>query len=68
MSELEFEIRGKYFEKGIQRKFTKRINALNESTAIEKAMALIGSNHKVRRKNIMIEETILIKKEEENEQ
>lgn len=49
-----FEVSGKFKLDG-WRKFRKVVNAHNEKFAIEKALSMIGSNHKVKRNLIKIE-------------
>lgn len=52
---MKYEISGKFkLEKGWV-KFKKIVNAHNERFAIEKTYSLIGSNHKVKRHLIKIE-------------
>ena len=53
---MKFVFRG-WFEKGKRKlRFTKEIEAQNEKLAIEKLYSTIGSNHKVKRIKIHIEE------------
>lgn len=49
-----FEVEGKYKVNGWM-PFRKRIEAINERMAVEKTYSLIGSNHKVKRNLIRIE-------------
>jgi len=49
-----FEVEGKYKVNGWM-PFRKRIEAVNERMAVEKTYSLIGSNHKVKRNLIRIE-------------
>ncbi|MEM0350277.1 MAG: 50S ribosomal protein L18Ae [Archaeoglobaceae archaeon] len=51
-----FEIRGYYKDQDGWKKFSKIINAKSEKLAIEKLYSIIGSNHKVKRHLIKIEE------------
>lgn len=51
-----FEIRGAYRDIEGWKKFRKLIQAEKESLAIEKLYSIIGSNHKVKRNLIRIEE------------
>ncbi len=51
-----FEIRGIYKDADGWKRFKKLINAEKESMAVEKLYSLIGSNHKVKRNLIKIEE------------
>ncbi|MCS7130195.1 MAG: 50S ribosomal protein L18Ae [Archaeoglobaceae archaeon] len=51
-----FEIRGSFKDSEGWRKFKKVIEAESEKMAIEKLMSIIGSNHKVKRNLIKIEE------------
>lgn len=50
-----FEIKGDFKEGGKQKRFTKVITALNQNTAKEKTLSLMGSKHKVKRIHINIE-------------
>jgi len=51
-----YEVRG-FFRIGKEwRKFTKVVNAHNERFAVEKTYSILGSNHKVKRNLIKIEE------------
>ena len=53
---MKFVFRG-WFEKGKRKmKFTKEIEAENEKLALEKLYSVIGSNHKVKRVKIHVEE------------
>ncbi|MFN3383891.1 MAG: 50S ribosomal protein L18Ae [Archaeoglobaceae archaeon] len=51
-----FEIRGIYKDIDGWKRFKKLIKAEKESLAVEKLYSLIGSNHKVKRNLIKIEE------------
>lgn len=51
-----FEIRGSFKDLEGWRKFRKVIEAESEKMAIEKLMSIIGSNHKVKRNLIKIDE------------
>lgn len=51
-----FEIRGFYKDSEGWKKFRKIITAEKESLAVEKLYSIIGSNHKVKRNLIKIEE------------
>lgn len=51
-----FEIRGIYKDIDGWKKFKKLITAEKESLAVEKLYSIIGSNHKVKRNLIRIEE------------
>jgi large subunit ribosomal protein LX len=50
-----FEIKGTFRENKEGKKFSKTINALNENTAREKTLSIMGSKHKVKRIHIKIE-------------
>ncbi|MBU0662658.1 MAG: 50S ribosomal protein L18Ae [Candidatus Diapherotrites archaeon] len=52
----KFEVRGTYLEKGIYKKFTKSISAINEGAAREYAFSSIGSNHGANRRQVKIAE------------
>jgi len=58
-----FEAVGRFIEKGNEKKFTKKVSAVSESAAAEKIMSLFGSNHKVKRRHIFIEDLKETKKE-----
>ena len=58
-----FEVRGKFMQNGESRVFTKNISAPTESAAAEKTMALFGSNYKIKRRHVFIEELKEAKKE-----
>ena len=51
-----FEVQGKFKQKNENKKFTKKVSAISEKMALEKTMALLGSHHKLKRRNIFIEE------------
>ena len=51
-----FEISGEYKKKGEKKKFTTKTKAQSHGFASEKAMCLIGSRHKVRRRDIVLNE------------
>ncbi len=51
-----FEVKGKFLEKGKEKKFSKTVSALSHGLAAEKTMALIGSTNRIKRRNIFIEE------------
>ncbi len=51
-----FEIKGEFAQKGKKRKFTKKVKAESHRFAAEKVMCLIGSEHKVRRRHIVLSE------------
>jgi len=51
-----FEIRGMFKDSEGWKKFRKVINAESEKLALEKLKSLIGSNHKVKRHLIRVEE------------
>ncbi|MFH1391288.1 MAG: 50S ribosomal protein L18Ae [Candidatus Diapherotrites archaeon] len=56
MTEKTFVVNGIFKEKQEEKKFSKEINAVNESFAKEKAFSLIGSKHKLNRHHITINE------------
>jgi len=58
-----FEVSGKFIQKGNERKFAKKIEAQTEFAAAEKTMALFGSNYKIKRRHVFIEELKEAKKE-----
>ncbi len=51
-----FEIKGQYKEKGKDHKFTMQARAETEKYAIDQIMSRIGSTHKIKRRQIAIEE------------
>ncbi|RLI82609.1 50S ribosomal protein L18a [Archaeoglobales archaeon] len=53
---MRFEVRGRFRNGDSWNKFTKIIEAHNERFALEKTLSLIGSNHKLKRNLIEIEE------------
>lgn len=53
---MRFEVRGAFKTQEGWQKFTKVVEANNEKYALEKVYSLIGSNHKVKRNLIKIEE------------
>jgi large subunit ribosomal protein LX len=55
-----FEVQGK-IKKGKEKKFTKRVDSLNEKTAIEKVLSLFGSNNRINRRFIEINEVKEVK-------
>ncbi len=58
-----FEVKGKFIENGIEKKFSKVVKAMNENTAKEKVVCLFGSKHKIKRRYIFIEELKEMKEE-----
>ncbi|MCR4335911.1 MAG: 50S ribosomal protein L18Ae [archaeon] len=56
MTEKTFLVKGIYKEQQEEKKFSKEINAVNETFAKEKAFSLIGSKHKLNRHRITINE------------
>ena len=50
-----YDIKGKYKEKDNFKPFTRKIEAASEKRASEKIMTLFGSEHKIKRRHIMIE-------------
>lgn len=52
-----FEVTGQYKEKGKDVKFTIKVKAESNSYAAEKVLCQIGSNHKIKRRQITINET-----------
>jgi large subunit ribosomal protein LX len=51
-----FEVSGEYEEKGARKRFRSIIKSLNEKTAAEKTMATLGSKHRIKRRNIYLNE------------
>ncbi|HID42265.1 MAG TPA: 50S ribosomal protein L18a [Archaeoglobaceae archaeon] len=52
---MMFEVKGRYKINNGWMPFTKKIEAINERMATEKTYSLIGSNHKIKRNLIKIE-------------
>ncbi|MFP3909686.1 MAG: 50S ribosomal protein L18Ae [Archaeoglobaceae archaeon] len=59
-----FEARGKFRKARKWQTFTKKVEAQNERMAIEKVYSLIGSNHKIKRNLIEIENIGQVEEEE----
>lgn len=53
---MEFEASGFFKKKGIKKRFSKKVNAKNKALAREKALSLLGSEHKLKRRFIEIME------------
>lgn len=53
---MRFELKGIFRKEGVDRKFSKEIEAESESLAKEKLFSLIGSEHNVKRRFIQISE------------
>lgn len=51
-----FEIKGSFRDLDGWKRFKKLVRAENEKLAVEKLMSIIGSNHKVKRNLIKIDE------------
>lgn len=51
-----YEITGEFEKKGEKRKFSKKVKAESHGFASEKVMCLMGSKHKVKRRDIIIKE------------
>jgi ribosomal protein L20A (L18A) len=49
-----FEVKGEFTEKKKKRKFTKTIKAASHRFAAEKALCLMGSKHRVKRRHIVL--------------
>ena len=58
---MRFEVVGKMRIEGKWQKFRKEITAHNREFAIEKTYSIIGSNHKLKRNLIKIEEVREVK-------
>lgn len=59
-----FEVKGKFRKAKKWQPFTKKIEAQNERMAVEKTYSLIGSNHKIKRNLIEINNIGQIEEEE----
>ena len=53
---MKFEAKGTLTVKKQERKFTRKVEAEDESKARDKVYALLGSEHKAKRRHIQIEE------------
>tara|TARA_Y100000310_G_scaffold338733_1_gene429272 strand:- start:1355 stop:1561 length:207 start_codon:yes stop_codon:yes gene_type:complete len=49
-----FEIKGEFSQKGEKKKFAKKVKADSHKFAAEKVMCLIGSEHKIKRRHIIL--------------
>ena len=58
-----YEVKGKFKEKGVFKPFTRKVNANSEKLAEEKLKCLFGSEHKIKRRHVIVEK---IKKAEVN--
>ena len=58
-----FQVSGEFLEKGKKKTFTKELKAFNTNYAAEKAVALMGSKHKIKRRHITILEVKEVKGE-----
>lgn len=56
METKKYFVKGSYIKKGFVKIFTKEIYATSEKRALDKVYSLIGSNHKVKRREINIHE------------
>jgi large subunit ribosomal protein LX len=61
---MKFEVTGRFRNEGGWNRFRKIIEAHNEKFAFEKTLSLIGSNHKVKRNLIEIQEIRELKESE----
>ncbi len=52
-----FEVSGQYTQKGKTIKFAMKVKAESNSYATEKVLCLIGSKHKIKRRQITLNET-----------
>lgn len=59
----DFELSGEYFEKNDWKKFSRVVSALSEKNAKEKLLSLFGSEHKIARRQIKINEVKEFKEE-----
>ena len=51
-----FEVQGEIKEKDGKKKFTKKVKAESHGFASEKVMCLMGSKHKIKRRDIVLNE------------
>ncbi len=51
-----YSIKGNFTKKGFEKKFEKKVKAVNENQAMEKVVCLFGSKNKIKRRDILIEE------------
>ena len=49
-----FEITGNFFDGAMRKEFCKSIDAQNEKMAVETIYALLGSQHRCKRRNIKV--------------
>ena len=56
VEEKKYEFSGKYIERREEKKFTKSNSASNEARAKELLYSLMGSKHRIGRRNIIIGE------------
>ena len=57
MTTKRFKISGSFAKKGRTQTFSKEISSINKELALDKVYCLIGSNHKVKRRQIYIKDT-----------
>ena len=60
MADQKFEVTGEFRDGGEWRPFTKVVGAPNETQAIERIYAIIGSKHRLKRNYITINGVTLI--------
>ena len=64
MGKKAYRIEGKFYMKNIWHPFKKEIVSSSKPKAKEKVLSIIGSNHRVKRKKVKIEEIKEISPEE----
>jgi len=56
MTAKKFLIKGSFRVRGITQTFSKEVTTLSRERAVDKVYSLLGSNHKVKRGQILIED------------
>ncbi len=52
---MRFEIKGEFIRKGQVEKFTKIVEASSKERAVDKALSLLGAEHKAKRRFIKLD-------------
>ena len=66
-NEKTFEVTGTFLEKKQEKKFAKKVKAVNEKYAVEKILAGIGSKHRSKRRHIKISQVKEVKENAEKD-
>jgi large subunit ribosomal protein LX len=56
MGEKIFLVHGHFSKQGFEKKFEKKVKAVNEKQAMERILSQFGSKNKIKRRDILIEE------------